>query len=524
GDRVTLKNAAEHAVTDLLKKLSPRTDIHAASLTDVGKVHHRDSPEAAARELGANLILTGTVKGTAEQMHMNVALHNLATGKVEVWDKDFSDVTRNLVNVEDEIYSHILAELKLHPSGEDRTTSREEDLGAGSAFDLCRLGREAMRNVQDLKNVERAINFFEMAKKKDPSYAQAWGGLADAYLQMYLEKRDLGWLEKTKGAAAMLRDLNRDAKEGRQADIHIVLGRIYDATGESEKAIAELKLASKLTPNSDEVYRRLGLAYEHLGKKEEALRSYQSAVIIEPRYWVNHDTLGKAYFRFGDFKAAEHEFTVVRGSVDNSSNPVALEGLGNVYFYEGKYNECISYYEEALKVQPYFGTVSNLGFAYFALKRYPDAVRTFETAVKLNPEHEAITGNLADAYWWLGNKEKATETYRKAIGLARNDLQANPRDATAMGHLARYYAKIGEPEQALRFIKRATAASPKDPELRYDEAIVEIIAGQVNPAARALKRAVENGYPIEDARTDPELTDLLALPGTQKLIAQATHH
>ena len=65
----------------------------------------------------------------------------------------------------------------------------------------------------------------------------------------------------------------------------------------------------------------------------------------------------------------------------------------------------------------------------------------FEKAVRMKPNDEALTGNLADAYRWNGQKEKSSATYAKAIALAYKELQINPRKASTMGSLATYYAK-----------------------------------------------------------------------------------
>ena len=79
----------------------------------------------------------------------------------------------------------------------------------------------------------------------------------------------------------------------------------------------------------------------------------------------------------------------------------------------------------------------------------------FEKAVEMNPGDETCAGNLADAYRWAGQKDKANTTYDKAISLAYKQLQVNPRDANTMGHMALYYAKKGDSTRAKEFIKRA---------------------------------------------------------------------
>ena len=88
---------------------------------------------------------------------------------------------------------------------------------------------------------------------KDPKFALAYTGLADASLRMYGERKDSFWTEKALNAAKQAQALNDGLPE-----VHFSLGSVYAATGQMTQAIVELKRAQDLAPNSDEGYRRLG--------------------------------------------------------------------------------------------------------------------------------------------------------------------------------------------------------------------------------------------------------------------------
>jgi hypothetical protein len=53
---------------------------------------------------------------------------------------------------------------------------------------------------------------------------------------------------------------------------------------------------------------------------------------------------------------------------------------------------------------------------------------------------------------------------------------------------------------------------PTDVSLVYFQAVVECIAGRQNEALKALHQALQQGYPAQEAQSDPELKDLQALP------------
>jgi len=69
-----------------------------------------------------------------------------------------------------------------------------------------------------------------------------------------------------------------------------------------------------------------------------------------------------------------------------------------------------------------------------------------------------LMGNLADAYRWYNQIEKANATYDRAIALAFKQLQVNPRDTSVMDELSLYYAKKGDAVQSLDFVHVAARA------------------------------------------------------------------
>src|SRR5260370_30465258 len=140
----------------------------------------------------------------------------------------------------------------------------------------------------------------------------------------------------------------------------------------------------------------------------------------------------------------------------------------------------------------------------------------FEKAVELNSNQQRV-GNLADAYRWMGQRDKANATYDRAIGLCLKALQVNPRDVKTLEYLSLYYAKKGDAKRAQDFIGRARAIDPNDNELMYNEGLIHALAGQKAEAFNGLRQAFQHGYPSEEAKNDPELKGLQADPEFDKL-------
>jgi len=511
GDPASLNYVADGLGEALSAKLLQLHDVHTASAAEVAKARPGKSLDDAARQLGVNLVVSGTVQGSGDRLRIVASLDNAAEGK-HIWTQEFSGVQQDLLTLEDQIYAGLVDALALKPTNEESARATPHPTENIEAYDLYLKGRSAIRGQQDVKNIQSAIGFYESALKKDPNFALAYAGVADASLIMYHEKKDSFWSQKALAAAQQAERLNDNLPE-----VHFSMGNIYTASGKGAEAVSELKRALQLAPNSDDGYRGLGKAYLAVGQKDQALQAYQKAIELNPYYWVNYNFAGQAYSGLGEYDKALAAFQhIIELEPDNTFGYL---NTGVIYFEQGKYDQCIPFFQKALQIQPHYATYSNLGTAFFYLKRYAESVPMFEKAVEMNQNDPQMMGNLADAYRWSGQVEKANSTYERAIALAFKQLQVNPRDANVMDQLSLYYAKKGDAVHAGDFIRRARAINSSDVGMIYDETVVYTLTGRQAEAFKALREALEKGYSLREAQNDPELASLQGRPEFQKLVA-----
>ena len=496
----------------LSAKLFQLHGAHLVSEDAVQKAGANASLDQIARNVGANLIVSGTVQEAGDQIAIVANLHDMRGGKL-LWTQEFSGDLRQLLSLENQVYSQLVGAMGVNPSEQETARATQRPTDNFDAYDLYLKGKDAMRGRQNPRNVQAAINYYSEAIQKDPRFALAYAGMGYASLEMYNHNKDPFWVQKALKAAQQAKQINDKLPE-----VYLSLGSVLSATGKTDEAIAELKHALELAPNSDEVYRRLGQAYIASGETDKAVLALKKAVQINPYYWDNFLLLGNAYYRGGDnAKALVAWQKVIDIEPDNFWG---YENLGAVYFSEGKYSESIPLFQKALQLQPSGEVYSDLGTAYFYLKRYSDAIKMFEKATDLNPNNEINMGNLADAYRWAGQKEKANATYDKAISLAYKELAVNPRDADAAISLAQFYAKKGDTGQALQYIQQASAIDPHNLDLFYTEAVIQTLAGHPDKALKALGEAFHNGFSPDQARDDPDLQTLQRGPEFAKLVSQ----
>jgi serine/threonine protein kinase/tetratricopeptide (TPR) repeat protein len=509
GDQSQLGFLAQGIEEALSAKLFQLKGVRVTSGDAADKADQKQSLDKIARNLGANMLVQGMIQGNGEKIRIIINLENVAEGK-RVWSQQFDGVAADLFTLEDQIYGQLVSAMDVTPTTEETAKAEARPTDNIAAYDLYLRGRNAIRGHEE-KNVETALDYFNQALKQDPRFALAYTGLADASLRMYDLKKDSFWTQKALSAAQQAQQLNDNLPE-----VHSTLGSVYSATGKYAEAVAELRRAISLAPNSDEAYRRLGSAYMNSGQGKQGIEAFQKAVELNPYFWQNQNLLGDAYLQTADYPKALDAFkqiTVLEPDID-----AGFENMGNVYLTQGKYEESIPYFQKALQIEPYFSTYSNLGTAYFFLKQYPNAVGMFEKAVALNPNDTAMVVNLADAYRYAGQQDKARNTYQQAISVGFKGLQTNPKDAEIMAQVALSYAKIGNSAQAQDFIKRARAEDVNNVNYVYDDAVIKALSGKTAEALRSLQEALEKHYPAEFAAGDPELNSLRREPQFSALL------
>lgn len=510
GNPDELRYVGDGVVEALSSRLFQVPDVRVVSSRDVEQARSAGSIEEAARSLGANMIVEGTVQAAGDRLRLVVNLHDVAARR-QVWSEQFTGTRADLFTLQDAIYDGLVSALGVSGGTSPATRTAAHPTDDIEAYDLYLKGRDALRSSQDPQKLQAGVDFFQQAIRKDGRFALAHAGLADASLLMYDETKDNLWAERARAAALRARDLDDQMPE-----VFYSLGSVYSESGKGAEAVVVLKRALELSPHSDEAHRRLGVAYQELGNKSEAIGNLRKAVEVNPYFWVNHNVLGDAYLRFGDTEKSLEEFR--RVTELEPRNPVGYDNIGSAYFARGEWEKGIPAYEQSLKLQPHWLTYSNLGTAYFYLKRYPEAVKAFEQAAALNPNDAITMGNLADGLRWSGQRDRALNVYATAISLAYKDLQVNPKDATTLAMVGLYQAKSGNDGRAMEYIRKARAVDSSSAALLYYEAVVHTLGGRTDAALASLQKALDGGYSAREAAEDPELAVLEKSPAFARML------
>ena len=140
------------------------------------------------------------MQSEGDGLRVTVTLED-ADGSRRLLSQDFSGLPADLLTLEDQIYSRLIAAMEVKPTSEQLARGLLHPTENIEAYQLYLRGRNAMRGQQDDKNVKAAIGFFEEALKLDAGFARAYAGISDGALRLYRTTKDPAWAEKALSSA-----------------------------------------------------------------------------------------------------------------------------------------------------------------------------------------------------------------------------------------------------------------------------------------------------------------------------------
>jgi serine/threonine-protein kinase len=308
-----------------------------------------------ADALNVSAVLEGGVRRSGAQMRITVRLTQVADG-FQLWSERFDRDASDIFAVQDEIARTVVDALRGTLSSPVSTLVRRmtDDL---DAYSLYLQGRFHW-NRRTTAEVRVALDFFEKAIARDPAFAQAYVGAADAWLMLALyggapvaEAMErarasaegallllpgLAEAEATLGSIHGLHDWDWSAaaeRFGRAIDHAPGYSTAhqwramheYLPLGQFDEAEASLRKALALDPLSMPVKASLGLVLHYAGKDDEAMSVLQAAIASDPTFTLTHVFLGHLLLDQGRAIAAYEAFDTARRL--SPSDPQPLAGL-----------------------------------------------------------------------------------------------------------------------------------------------------------------------------------------------------
>jgi len=400
-----------------------------------------DAPQVG-RQLGVRLVLTGRVTVRGRELVVAVELLD-AAGESQLWGEKYHRKIEDVLAIEEEIAQEIASRLRLYLGEKERKLLARRPTESHVAYQLLMKGFY-YANKWTPDGLRKGIECSWSALEEDPSYADAYAGLAYIYsmLGMLAVMRPSEVLPKAKAAA--LRALERDEQCGsayaalglvrllyewdwsgarREFDralqiapndpyYRICYGTWLNAMGQSEEAIAEMTAAVALDPLSSLASHNLAGAYYGAGDDDAAIEQHLRTIDLNPSFAAAYGQLARLYAGKGMREKAVdlvEKFVALAGR-DVRSRSVQCQ----VYALCGKREEAIACAEELKKDAPphAFG---GLAFAYAALR---DSEQTFECLEKSFQERDVylVFLNILREFQHLHRDERFADLLKR-IGI-----------------------------------------------------------------------------------------------------------
>jgi serine/threonine-protein kinase len=335
---------------------------------------HLDAREAG-RRLDVRSILEGSVRVAGDRLRISVTLSSVETG-FQLWSERYDEAMTDVFQVQDDIARRVVARLVPDSDrGGPVVAPGTADLEAYRAY----LRGRHFAQRRTAADLQKAIESYEAALAREPGFALAAAGLADAWfvLPVYGALAPDAAMPKAKAA------IERAMTPGREsAEALAVLGSIravyeWDWTG----AETDFRRALSLSPGNPTVLHRYAVnCLLPLGRFAEGLARLEEALEREPM------------------------------------SLLAATSLGLVHYLERRTAAAVSAYNSVLELDTGFGLARYLlGVALLETATPADAVPVLEAACAAIRSAEGLAA-LATAYATVDRMDEAVRLFAELEG------------------------------------------------------------------------------------------------------------
>ena len=246
-------------------------------------------PAEIARDLGADYLLTGTVRwdkapGAASRVRVTPELVDARPGEAARtrWSEQYDAALTNVFEVQAGIAGKVATALGVALADSVRDELASRPTGSLAAYDAFLQGEAASQSMaaQDAPTVRRAMAFYQQAVALDSVFVPAWARLSQAHAMLYSGGNPTAAVgQQTLRAAERARALAPNRPEG-----YVALCNYYRRVSlDYQRALATCEAGLRLAPSNVDLLSAAGLAEQSLGRWEAALVRFQRAATLDPR-------------------------------------------------------------------------------------------------------------------------------------------------------------------------------------------------------------------------------------------------
>jgi TolB-like protein/tetratricopeptide (TPR) repeat protein len=394
----------------LIGRLSSIHDLRVISRTSVMRFKNPQiSVPEIAKTLHVDAIVEGSLMRDGNRIRVTAQMIRASTDE-HFWSQTYDRELRDVFTVQSELAQSIAQKVEATATGAEHERLAAARPVAPEVYESYSRGEFALNKSSSKAELEASVSYFQDAINKDPTFAPAYVGLANAYSNLgtvFIGGSADETRPKVVSAAQKALELDPNL-----AEALVLLASTKQKQWHWAEAEADYRRALELDPNSATAYEGLALWLACQGRADEAVASAERGRVLDP--------LG-----------------------------VSFEDFGWTLFQTRHYDQASRELRAAVAARPDdFGALMDLGFVLIANNQPEDAVPVLEKAVAMSNRSPGALGILIRAYAHAGRRSDALRL------LAELKQRRNTGYAPA-GALVNAYLGLGENEEAFVWLEQA---------------------------------------------------------------------
>jgi TolB-like protein/DNA-binding winged helix-turn-helix (wHTH) protein/Tfp pilus assembly protein PilF len=364
-----------------------------------------------ANELNVDAVVEGSVSRSAERVRVTAQLIDVRSDK-KIWADSYDEDIRDTLVLQSRVTRAIANQIRTALNPQEQLTLAKSKTVNPDAYEAYLKGRYFW-NKRTAEGLRTAIEYFRRAVEIDPSYAEAYSGLADSY--------------------AIAGDWKYGVLPPRDA--------FASATAAAAQALA-------LDNTLSEAHTSLAFALDLYGWNWQAAEAeYKQAIQLNPGYATAHQWYSWHLFMVGRNTEAMSELKKAE-----SLDPLSLiinADIADALCVAGRYDEAVEQSKKTLKLDPNFAVGHyELGQALAQKDMYDDAIAEFKRAIEISGASGAFESNLGYTYAVSGRKDEALKIINN---LELQEFQNHSVDAD----IALIYVGLANQDEAMIYLNKA---------------------------------------------------------------------
>ena len=388
-------------------------------ISTTSAMHYKNTSETLpqiAKELGVDALVESSVVRSGDRVRLTVQL--IDARDRHLWARSYERQMTDVLMLQSDLVQAIAGEIQARVTPQESVRLKATRRVDPEVYDTTLKAKAILEYATREEQFRQAIELFQKAVDRDPTYAPAWAGLGESSWNLAGAFEGNEWVAPT--------------------DVR-------------DKAIAAADRALELDPNLADAHKaRAVIAVDAEWDFVKAEEHFQKALELQPGY-APARVLYAVILSVPLQRYDEAHRQCDRARELDPLSPWNDPCLLLLWAYQGQYQKELEVSESALKRDPTLFWIHVVrGGARFMLGQPNEAVTEAEATLSLlQPERPPVVlAQLGEAYGIAGRKADALKI------LAEMELMSKKRYVSAL-NLATVYASVGRMNEAFRFLDRA---------------------------------------------------------------------